>query len=117
MLTWSGETAFNEGTNKSSVDLYYSTERDGHDKGNYTAYDEAIRQVWLVMTGFANNSTTSTQNSTYLNGSAEGSLRCIRADKFTNGSRMYENMSPGQDVLMEAVFVAALLSLSIIVFT
>ncbi|UNI17674.1 hypothetical protein JDV02_004000 [Purpureocillium takamizusanense] len=95
---YSVDASFGPETNRSSVGFYYSSEKEGHDKGNTTAYDDAIRQVWVVMTGFASNTTDSRRNSPRQETDAQGSLRCIRAQKFKDGSRSYDSAASGRQL-------------------
>ncbi len=113
----SAETSFAGGTNRTSVGFYYGAEREGHDKGNVTAYDDAIRQIWVVVTGFAHNTTDSGRNSARQNTGPEGTLRCLRAETFKDASRSYPNAAPGQQASMVSLALAAFVSVSIAILT
>ncbi|KAL9468455.1 hypothetical protein ACSS6W_010149 [Trichoderma asperelloides] len=70
-----------------SIQIRYGNE--SHDRGNFTAYDNAIRQVWLVMTGFAEAGS----DNAHPRGSAgqPGSVACIQADEIQANSRDFKN--------------------------
>lgn len=70
-----------------SVQIRYGNE--SHEQGNFTAYDAAIRQVWLVVTGFAQAGS----DDAHPRGSAgqTGSVACLQADQVQNNSRDFKN--------------------------
>lgn len=72
-----------------SIQIRYGNENHNH--GNFTAYDAAIRQVWLVMTGSAQAGS----DDVHPRGSAvqPGSFACIRADELQNNSRELKNVA------------------------
>lgn len=70
-----------------SIQIRYGNE--SHDRGNFTAYDDAIRQVWLVVTGFAQVGS----DNAHPRGTAgqPGSVACLQADEFQNNSRDFKS--------------------------
>lgn len=72
-----------------TIQVRYGNE--SHDRGNFTAYDAAIRQVWLVMTGWAQVGS----DVTHARGSAgqPGSLICLQADEIQSNSRDFKNVA------------------------
>jgi hypothetical protein len=71
------------GTDNTPVQILFGNE--SHERGNFTAYDNAIRQGWLVITGFAEAGS----DNAHPRGSAgqPGSVACIQANEIQNKSR------------------------------
>ncbi|TFB01787.1 hypothetical protein CCMA1212_006618 [Trichoderma ghanense] len=62
---------------------------ESHERGNFTAYYNAIRQVWLVVTGFAERG----RDDNHPRGSAgqPAIVACIQANEIEQRSRTFEN--------------------------
>ncbi|KAL7943871.1 hypothetical protein V8C42DRAFT_91806 [Trichoderma barbatum] len=85
---------------------------ESHDRGNFTAYDSAIRQIWVVVTGFAEAS----GNNSHPKGSAgqPGNVACIQANEVEQDSRNFKNTAnivplPLTRILVGVIIVAALI--------
>ncbi|KAL6901418.1 hypothetical protein GGI43DRAFT_433593 [Trichoderma evansii] len=79
-----------QGSNSSdSIQIRYGNE--SHDRGNFTAYDDAIRRVWLVVTGFAQAGS----DNAHPRGSAgqPSSVACLQADEIQNNSRDFKSVA------------------------
>lgn len=65
---------------------------DYHEKGDTKAYDEAIQQIWIAVTGFTeNDSGSSGTASNKTKDPLPGSLRCLRVNDFAEGSREFHS--------------------------
>ncbi|KAK4072904.1 uncharacterized protein Triagg1_5581 [Trichoderma aggressivum f. europaeum] len=76
-------------SSSSSTSLQLRFGDESHELGNFTAYDSAIRQIWVVVTGFAEAGS----DNAHPRGSAgqSGSIACIQASEVQGDSRDFEN--------------------------
>ncbi|KAL7908437.1 hypothetical protein GGI35DRAFT_454179 [Trichoderma velutinum] len=77
----------NNSSDSTSLQLRFGNE--SHELGNFTAYDSAIRQIWVVVTGFAEAGS----DNAHPRGSAgqPGSIACIQASEIQTNSRDVED--------------------------
>ncbi|KAH0489769.1 hypothetical protein TgHK011_001268 [Trichoderma gracile] len=83
----SGSTSAITASNRTMLQMRFGNE--SHDRGNFTAYDDAIRQVWVVVTGFAE--TGSDDGHPRGSSGQPGNVACVRANEVQQGSRTFAN--------------------------
>ncbi|KAF3056670.1 hypothetical protein CFAM422_012778 [Trichoderma lentiforme] len=83
-----------------------------HELGNFTAYDSAIRQIWVVVTGFAQAGS----DSAHPRGSAgqPGSIACIQASEVQRDSRDFEDTASIAPLSLMRILACVTLVLALI---
>ncbi|KAL6797224.1 hypothetical protein GGI42DRAFT_330342, partial [Trichoderma sp. SZMC 28013] len=93
------------GSGSTSLQLRFGNE--SHELGNFTAYDSAIRQIWVVVTGFAEAGS----DNAHPRGSAgqPGSIACIQASEVQRDSRNFENTASIPPLLLMRILASVIM--------
>ena len=100
-------------TNVNADDWWIAWAMEAHQQGNFTAYDKAIRQPWIILASFIHNSTSSNDNNNGQN--SKGQLVCLLPSNITEGSRSY-NGSGARVRSTPGVYAAAVAAIIAVLF-
>ncbi|QYT00041.1 hypothetical protein H0G86_007149 [Trichoderma simmonsii] len=97
-------------SDSTSLQLRFGDE--SHELGNFTAYDTAIRQIWVVVTGFAQAGS----DNAHPRGSAgqPGSVACIQASEIQRDSRDFEDTASIAPLSLMRILAGVTLVLALI---
>lgn len=97
-------------SDSTSLQLRFGDE--SHELGNFTAYDSAIRQIWVVVTGFAQAGS----DNAHPRGSAgqPGSVACIQASEVQRDSRDFEDIASIAPLSLMRILAGVTLVLALI---
>ncbi|KKP05605.1 hypothetical protein THAR02_02331 [Trichoderma harzianum] len=97
-------------SDSTSLQLRFGSE--SHELGNFTAYDSAIRQIWVVVTGFAQAGS----DNAHPRGSAgqPGSIACIQANEVQRDSRDFEDTASIEPLSLMRILAGVTLVLALI---
>ncbi|KAL6831629.1 hypothetical protein V8C40DRAFT_262936 [Trichoderma camerunense] len=95
-----------------STSLQLRFGHESHELGNFTAYDSAIRQIWVVVTGFAQAGS----DNAHPRGSAgqPGSVACIQASEIQRDSRDFEDTASIAPLSLMRILAGVTLVLALI---
>ncbi|KAL6851793.1 hypothetical protein J3F83DRAFT_765073 [Trichoderma novae-zelandiae] len=79
----------NNSNSNNSASLQMRFGNESHERGNFIAYDNAIRQVWVVVTGFAE--TGRDDGKPRESAGQPGNVACIQANEIQQKSRSFDN--------------------------
>ncbi|PKK48836.1 hypothetical protein CI102_6322 [Trichoderma harzianum] len=97
-------------SDSTSLQLRFGDE--SHELGNFTTYDSAIRQIWVVVTGFAQ----ADSDNAHPRGSAgqPGSVACIQASEVQRDSRDFEDTASIAPLSLMRILAGVTLVLALI---
>lgn len=85
---------------------------ESHERGNFTAYDNVIRQAWLVVTGFAERG----RDDNHPRGSAgqPAIVACIQANEIEQRSRTFDNAADAALLSRMRIWASVMVTVALI---
>ncbi|PTB63233.1 hypothetical protein BBK36DRAFT_1172031 [Trichoderma citrinoviride] len=104
--------AFGLTSANSSTSLQMRLGNESHQRGNFTAYDKAIRQIWVVITGFAETGRVDGHPRGAVG--QPGNVACIQVNEIQQGSRTFENTADTALLSRMIIWVSSMVATTLV---